>query len=171
MSRIASSARHVWKSAQLCVGFHRDPKGKLRDEPYVWSPKNGHVTIHRDPDEQETFIVLKSADGDNEQDIQIKLGPDMIVLRRDYKDAWDGVKIDAFAVSVKVGCVSIRVNHDGSITREDGDSTTWVEADGGVLKKTEFGEASMSSNGMELTRRTPENLTAITRDGLLSKGR
>lgn len=171
MSSIAKKARRVWKSAQLYIGFHRDPEGKMRKEPHVWPPKNANATIHPEPEEQETFLVVKSAEGDAEQDIQIKLRPDMIVLRRDYKDAWDGVIIDDHAVTVKVGGVSIRVNHDGSITREDGDSTTWVEADGGVLKKTEFVEASMSSDGTELTRRTPDNLTAITQTGLLSKDR
>ena len=171
MSRIASSARRVWKSAQLYIGFHRDPEGKMRKEPHVWPPKNGRASIHKDSAEQETLMVVKSADGNSDQDIQIKLRPDMIVLRRDFKDAWEGVLIGEHSVHVKVGGVSIRVNHDGSITREDGDSTTWVEADGGVFKKTEFVEASMSSDGTELTRRTPDNLTAITPNGLLSKDR
>ncbi len=171
MNTGASTARRIWKAAQLFVGFHRDPKGKMRDKPYVWSPKNGRATLHRDAQEQETFVVMKSADGDADQDIQIKLRPDMIVLRRDFKDAWEGVKIDAFAVSVKVGGLMIRVNRDGSIIREDDDSTTWVEADGGVLKKTEFIEASMSGDGREFTRRTPDHLAAITPDGVLSKER
>ena len=171
MSPIASSARRVWKSAQLYIGFHRDPTGKQRAEPHVWPPKDARASIHQDPSEQEAFMMVKSADGDSDQDIQIKLRPDMIVLRRDYKEAWEGVIVGEHSVQVKVGGVSIRVNHDGSITREDGDSTTWVEADGGVLKKTEFVEAAMSGDGMELTRRTPDNLTAITPHGLLSKDR
>jgi len=171
MTTIANSARRVWKSAQLYIGFHRDPQGKMRDTPHVWPPKNARATIHDDPDAQEAFMVLKSADGDAEQDVQIKLRPDMIVLRRDYPDAWQGVIVDANAAAVKVGGVSIRINHDGSITREDGDSTTWVEADGGILKKTEFVDASMSADGTELKRRTSDNLAAITSQGLLSKDR
>ena len=115
--------------------------------------------------------MLRSADGDADQDVQIKLRPDMVVLRRDYDGGWEGIIANAHSVAVKVGGVSIRINHDGSITREDGDSTTWVEADGGVLKKTEFVEAAVSSDGMEMTRRTPDNLTAITPRGLLSKDR
>jgi len=171
MNRIAQSARRVWKSAQLYVGFHRDPTGKMRKEPHVWPPKNARATIHPNPAEQESFLLLKSAEGDADQDIQIKLRPDKIVLRRDYKDAWEGVMIDEHSVAVKVGGVSIRINHDGSVTREDGDSTTWVEADGGVLKKTEFVDAAMSADGTELSRRTPDNLTAITERGLISKDR
>lgn len=171
MSSIAQSARRVWKSAQLYVGFHRDPAGKMRKEPHVWPPKNARATIHPDPDEQESFLLLKSAEGDSDQDIQIKLRPDRIVLRRDYMDAWHGVIINEHSVAVKIRGVSICINHDGSVTREDGDSTTWVEADGGVLKKTEFVEAAMSSDGTELTRRSPDNLTAITQQGLISKDR
>ena len=171
MNSITASAQRVWKSAQLYIGFHRDPKGKKRDKPHVWRPKNARATLHEDPSEQETFLVVKSADMAAEQDVQIKLRPDMIVLRRDALDAWQGIIVDEFAVSVKVGGLSIRINHDGSITREDGDSTTWVEADGGVLKKTDFVDASISADGTELTRRTPDNLTAITQQGLLSKDR
>lgn len=171
MTDIASQVHRVWKSAQLCIGFHRDPAGRKRATPHVWPPKNGKSTIHRDPADQETFVVVKSAGGDSDQDVQIKLRPDMIVLRRDASAAWEGVKVDKFAVSVKVGGVSIRVNPDGSITREDEGSTTWVEADGGVLKKTEFVEASMSGDGTELTRRTPDSVTAITPGGILSKNR
>jgi len=171
MTTLTKSLRRVWKSAQLYIGFHRDPKGRERKEPYVWPPKNGRASIHEDPDEQEAFVVLKSAEGDAAQDVQIKLRPDVIVLRRDYRDAWEGVVVDPFTVSVKIGGVSIRINHDGSITREDRHSTTWVEADGGVLKKTEVVDAAMSADGIELSRRTPDNLTAITDSGLVSKAR
>ena len=76
MSSIAHSARRVWKSAQLYVGFHRDPAGKLRKAPHVWPPKNARATIHPNPDEQESFLLLKSAEGDSDQDIQSKLRPD-----------------------------------------------------------------------------------------------
>ena len=75
------------------------------------------------------------------------------------------------SVSVAVAGISIRINHDGSITREDGNDTTWVEADGSVLKKTEFVEASMSGDGVELTRRTPDSIAAIQSDGLVAKAR
>ncbi|WP_299154219.1 hypothetical protein [uncultured Tateyamaria sp.] len=171
MTKLTRSMHRVWKSAQLYIGFHRDPEGKLRDAPKVWPPKNARATIHADPKEQEAFVMLKSVDGDDAQDVQIKLRPDIIVLRRGCSDAWDGIIADQYSVKVKVGGVSIRVNYDGSIAREDGDSTTWVEADGGVLKKTEFVEAAMSPDGSELTRRTPDNLTAITQSGLVSKDR
>lgn len=117
MTSLTSIARRVWKSAQLFVGFHRDPKGQARDTPHVWPPKNGRASIHPNPDEQESFVELQSAEGDSAQDVQIRLRPDVIVLRRDAKDAWEGVMIDEHAVTVKVGDVSISVNHDGSVTR------------------------------------------------------
>ena len=171
MTTLSKSLRRVWKSAQLYVGFYRDLEGRERQAPHVWPPRNGCATIHEDPAEQEAFVLLKSANGDAAQDVQIKLRPELVVLRRDCADAWEGVVADEFTVSVKVGGVSIRVNYDGSITREDGDSTTWVEADRGVLKKTEFVDAAMSADGTELSRRTPDNLTAITGRGLISKVR
>ncbi len=171
MTTFTKSLHRVWKSAQLYIRFHRDLDGKARKEPHAWPPKNGRATIQEDPAEQEAFVVLKSADGDAAQDVQIKLRPDVIVLRRDYKGAWEGVFVDPFTVSVKVGSVSIRINHDGSITRDDGDSKTWVKADGGILKKTEFVDAAMSADGTELSRRTPDNLAAITDRGLISKDR
>ncbi len=126
MNTIAKSARRVWKSAQLYIGFYRDPKGEMRNTPRVWPPKNARATIHEDTQEQETFLVVKAVNGDGAQDVQIKLRPDMIVLRRNFPDAWQGVIVDEYAVAVKVGGISIRINHDGSITREDGDGKTWV---------------------------------------------
>lgn len=171
MSNLTKTIRRTWKSAQLYIGFHVDPSGKKRKTPKVWPPKNASATLHADPLQQEAFVVVKNADGDAERDVQIKLRPDKIVLRRDYEDAWNGVLVTEHSVTVAVAGLSIRINHDGSITREDGLDTTWVEADGSVLKKTEFVEASMSGDGVEMSRRTPDNISAIQRDGVLSKGR
>lgn len=171
MNSLTKQIRRTWKSAQLYIGFHVDPSGKKRKTPKVWPPKNANATLHDDPLKQEAFVVVKNADGDSARDVQIKLRPDKIVLRRDYDDAWNGVLVDEHSVTVAVAGLSIRINHDGSITREDGNDTTWVESDGSVLKKTEFVEASMSGDGVELSRRTPDNISAIQRDGVLSKGR
>ncbi|WP_299048627.1 hypothetical protein [uncultured Tateyamaria sp.] len=171
MPSLTTSARRVWTSAQLYIGFHRDPNGKQRGTPHVWPPKNARAALHDKPEDQEVFVVVKAADGDASQDVQIKLRPDMIVLRRDCPDTWQGVVIEQYELAVRFGDVSIRINYDGSITRKDADSTTWVEADGGILKKTEFVDAAMSADGTELSRRTPDNLAAITLQGVLSKAR
>ncbi|MBL4750538.1 MAG: hypothetical protein JKX71_08180 [Amylibacter sp.] len=40
-------------------------------------------SIHPNPKEQETFLVVKSTDRKDARDIQIKLRPNKIVLRRD----------------------------------------------------------------------------------------
>jgi len=171
MNNLSKTIQRTWKSAQLYIGFHVDPSGKKRKTPKVWPPKNANATLHADPLQQETFVVLKNADGDAARDVQIKLRPDKIVLRRDYEDAWNGVLVTEHSVTVAVAGLSIRINHDGSITRKDGLDTTWVEADGSVLKKTEFVEASMSHDGVELSRRTPTDIAAIQRDGVLTKAR
>ena len=74
-------------------------------------------------------------------------------------------------VSVAVAGISIRINYDGSITRESETDTTWVEADGSVLKKTEFAEASISADGIDLKRRTSDSIAAVGRDGVIAKSR
>lgn len=163
--------RAVWKTAQLFIGFFRDQAGKQREQAKVWSPNNASASIHADPAVQEAFVVVKSADGDAARDVQVKFRPNMIVLRRDCEQAWKGILVDEHFVRIVVGAVTIRVNHDGSIAREAQGETTWIEADGGVLKKTEFVEASMSPDGVRLMRRTQDNLTVIASDGVLSKAR
>ena len=166
MTHIAESLTRVWKSAQLYIGFHRDQSGNERSEAKVWPPKNGNASIHPDPEEQEAFLVVKSTERENARDIQIKLRPDKIVLRRDQGAAWQGVIVEDHMVSVQVNGVWVRIMHDGSIAHEMD-----VEADGAVLKKTEFVEAMMSGDGVELSRRTPDSIAAIGQDGILSKSR
>ena len=171
MPKIINTLHQTWRSAQLYIGFHRDQKGERRDAPKVWPPKNANATIHNDPHEQETFVVVKSAQGEPAQDVQIKLRPDKIVLRRDYPDAWNGILVSEHSVSVAVAGITIRINQDGSITRESEADTTWVEADGSVLKKTEFVEASISADGVELKRRTSDSIAAVCKDGVIAKAR
>ena len=122
MTTLTKPLHRFWKSAQLYIGFHTDPKGRKRQVPHVWPPKNARATIQEDPAEQETFVVVKSAARDSAQDVQIKLRPDMIVLCRDASDAWEGVIVEQSSVAVKVGGVSIRIGHDGTITREGSDT-------------------------------------------------
>ncbi|WP_299775912.1 hypothetical protein [uncultured Tateyamaria sp.] len=65
----------------------------------------------------------------------------------------------------------MRVKVDGAITRQTDDDTTYIEADGSILKMTEYVEAMMSGDGVKLSRRTPDNIAAITEDGVIAKGR
>ncbi len=171
MSRLTKSARQVWKSVQLYVGFHRDPAGRKRDTAKVWPPKNANASIGQDPDERETFLVVKTAARKEPRDIQVKLRPDKIVLRRDEGPAWQGVIIGDYTIDIQVNGRWVHVCADGSVRQEIGDDITWIEADGAVLNKTEFAEATMSGDGENLARRTQSNVSAISSDGVVSRQR
>ncbi|UWQ44036.1 hypothetical protein K3718_21325 (plasmid) [Leisingera aquaemixtae] len=161
----------VWRSAQLYIGFHRDQSGRKRDTAKVWPPKNANATIHSDPEAQEAFVVVKAADQEEPRDVQIKLRPDQIVLRRDPGTGWEGVVVDEFGLAVQVNGAWIRILPDGSVSREVEGDTTYLEADGAVLKKTQFAEAMMSGDGVELTRKTDTTIAAIRHDGVVAKSR
>lgn len=164
-----SKPYRVWKSAQLCVGFHKDRDGRPRRAPHLWTPKDGKASLYSNPNEQESFVLLKSTEGKTQTDVQIRMRPDAIEMTRNYQGAWTAVSADEFAVTVEVAGIQIRIGHDGTVTREDQSGTIWIEADGGVLKKSETVEASISSDGMELTRRTSDNLSVIAEQGVLSR--
>lgn len=160
--------RRIWRAAQLFIGFHRDPRGRKRDEAFVWSPKNGNASIHANPEDQETFLELKSADKSSGGDVQIKLRPDQIVLRREQSaQGWQGVILDEAQVKIKVNDVWITVNADGSVSQRLADGQTDVEADGTVLKRTEFTTASMSADGACYKSSTPEGVTSVSPAGFL----
>lgn len=167
---VVSKPHRVWKSAQLCVGFHRDRDGRQRKAPHFWTPKDGRASLYSN-NEQESFVLLKSTEGNSQTDVQIRMRPDAIEMTRSYQGAWNALTVDEFAVSVEVAGIQIRIDHDGTVTREDQTGTTWLEANGGVLKKAETVEASISRDGMELIRRTADNLSVIAEQGVLSRQR
>ncbi|WP_306115066.1 hypothetical protein [Roseovarius sp. MMSF_3305] len=171
MDQVRRTALRVWKSAQLYIGFHRDRQGNPRSEAKVWPPKNGNATIHANPEEQEAFLVVKAADKTEPRDVQIKFRPDKIVLRRDPGISWEGIVVEEGLISVQVGGAWVRIKSDGSVAHERDGDMTYVESDGAVLKKTEFVEAMMSGDGVELSRRTPTTIAAIREDGVLAKSR
>jgi hypothetical protein len=171
MDQVTKAVARVWKSAQLYIGFHRDPKGNQREQAKVWPPKNGNASIHPNPEEQVAFLVIKTADSEAPRDVQVKLRPDKIVLRRDPCIGWEGVVVEDYMISVQVNGVWIRIQADGSVSHEMNGDMTYVESDGAVLKKTEFVDAMMSGDGVELSRRTPTTIAAITADGVVAKTR
>ncbi|MEP3033733.1 MAG: hypothetical protein ABJO67_05240 [Pseudoruegeria sp.] len=171
MPKIISTPRRLWKSAQLYIGFHKDQNGKRRDTAKVWPPKNGNASIHAVPSEQETFLVLKSAGNSPQEDIQIKFRPDSVVLRRDTERGWEGIKVNDDTVSIRVNGMWIKIGHDGSISHERNGDLTYVEADGSVLKRTEFAESMMSGDGVALSRRTETSISAINEDGIVARAR
>lgn len=171
MGDVKQAASRVWKSAQLYIGFHRDQQGNQRAQAKVWPPKNGNASIHPNPEEQEAFLVVKATDKAEPRDVQIKCHPDKIVLRRDPGVSWEGIVVEEGLISVQVGGAWVRIKSDGAVAHERDGDMTYVEPDGAVLKKTEFVEAMMSGDGLELSRRTPTTIAAFCEDGVLAKSR
>lgn len=166
---VLDNARRVWKSAQLYIGFHRDPEGRKRAKARVWPPKNGNASIHPNPEDQEAFVVVKSTDSTLSGDVQVKFRSDKIVLRRDSDICWQGVQIDPLGITVRTAeDVYIKIAADGSVTRSTCEDETTVEADGSVFKRTEYSEAYMSPDGSEMESATPTHRAVITDDGVRS---
>ncbi|SLN69962.1 hypothetical protein ROA7450_03803 [Roseovarius albus] len=105
------------------------------------------------------------------RDVQIKFRSDKIVLRRDPGISWQGIVVEDGLISVQVGGTWVRINSDRSVAHERDGGMTYVESDGAVLKKTEFVEAMISGDGVELSRQTPTTIAAIREDGVLAKSR
>lgn len=171
MKRRKINAATIWKSAQLYIGFHVDQAGHKRDAAKVWPPKDARATLTHDPERQEAFIVMQSADPARDRDLQIKLRQDKVILRRDEGAGWSGVVIENDRISVQVAGTWVQIDALGCVSQEVDGDMTYLEPNGAVLKKTEFVEAAMSSNGIHLSRRTPDNIASISEDGVLSKAR
>lgn len=165
------SLHRVWKSVQLYIGFHRDQRGNPRDQAKVWPPKNANATIHANPEDQEAFLIVKSADQNASRDVQLKLHPDQIIVRREEGMGWRGIIIEDDKISVQVNGSWVRISANGAIAQDIDGDRTFVEPDGSVLKMTEFVEAHMSSDGVELSRRTDTSIAAIRHDGVVAKAR
>lgn len=172
VTKVEKAARRVWKSAQMYIAFHKDQNKRQRDEPKFWPPKNGSASIHGAPAEQEAIVVVKAADPEDTQDVQIKLHPNRIVVRRDAEIWWQGVAVDDHSVTVRMADGTIiEVHHDGSVKRRAAEDETHVEADGSIFKWTEHAETTMTGDGIEMTRRTEDRITAITYDGVVDRAR
>ena len=172
MTQITKAVQRVWKSAQLYIGFHHDQQGNVRNQPKVWPPKNANATIHADPKVQETFFEIRAADPNTARDVQVKLQQDKIILRRNPDDiGWEGIVVENDSVAIRVKGTWIHIKADGGITRKAADDTTYIEPDGSILKITEYVEASMSDDGIELSRRTPNDIAAITEDGVVARSK
>ena len=164
--------RRVWKSAQMYIAFHKDQKKRKREEPKLWPPKNGSASLHDDIAEQEAIVVVKANDPEATQDVQIKLHPNRIVVRRDADRWWQGVAVDDHSVTVRMADNTIiEIRHDGSIKRLSAEDETHVEADGSIFKWTPHAEAMMTGDGIEMSRRTDDRIAAITHDGVVDRAR
>ena len=171
MNALSEGLNRTWRAAQMYIGFHKDQSGNQRDAAKVWPPKNGNASIHRDPAEQEAFVVVKASDQTENGDVQIKLRPDQIVIRRDPAQGWQGIMADDYGITVQVNGARIRIKADGSVSQTSEKGLTAIEADGSVIKVTEGVEAMMSGDGVELSRRTASDFAAIRTDGVISKAR
>ena len=171
-STVEKTIRRVWKSAQMYIAFHKDQNKRQRNEPKFWPPKNGSASLHGDPAQQEAIVVVKAADPEDTQDVQIKLHPGRIVVRRDAEIWWQGVAVDDHSVTVRMADNTIiEIRHDGSVKRRSAEDETHVEADGSIFKWTEHAETTMTGDGIEMTRRTEDRITAITYDGVVDRAR
>ncbi len=160
----------AWKSAQLLIAFHRTKQKQKRDEPLMWRPNDATARLPENPEDKEAFVVVKG-DGDA-GDVEIKLHPDNLVLRRDDSDAgWSGIVAGHSEVSVKVGDTWVTVRADGSVQRvvQGAEDTTWIEADGAMKRLGPDTEILVSGDGAQLSRRTEYQIDAITADGVVSR--
>ncbi|MBM9595085.1 hypothetical protein [Roseitranquillus sediminis] len=162
--------KSVWRSAQLLIAFHKTRQRRRRSAPLLWRPNNATARLHDDSEDREAFLVLK---GDGQaRDVQIRIRPDKLVLRRSSESmGWSGVVADHHSVSVKVGGTWIAIEADGSVKRESENGTTWLEADGAIVKLGGGAEILVSGDGSQLTRRTDDRLDAIIEGGVVSRAR
>jgi hypothetical protein len=163
--------KSLWRSAQLLLAFHKTKEGARRNEPVMWRPNDATARLPDDPEDKEAFVNVRG-DGDA-HDVQIKMHPDKLVLRRDPEEVvgWSGIIADHDEVRVKVGETWILVRADGSVQRRtDGaEDTTWIEADGSFIRIGPETEIMVSGDGSKLSRRTESQIDAITADGVVSR--
>lgn len=166
-----SPIKSAWKAAQLFVVFHRNKDGRKLTDPRFWSPKNGVAGVTDDPRAKESVLVV-GGHGDAGE-VQIKLHPEKIILRRD-PDAigWSGITVDHYGVKVLVGGVWITVQADGSIKRETvgvDDDKSWLEADGSYIRVTSEMNIKVSADGSSMEQRTVDRIKVIDGEGVLDR--
>jgi hypothetical protein len=164
---LPSPVRAVWKSAELLIAFHKNKKREKRAEPFLWRPKEAFARLLAEPEDQEAFVVLKGAD--DVEDVQIKLHPDKVVIRRDQPLGWSGIVIDEHTVRVMVDNVWVRIDHNGGVVVERDAETTYLEGDGSIIKINPEAEIMVSSDGRRMSRRTDSQIDAFTEDGFVSR--
>ena len=158
----------IWKAVQLFVAFHRDKQHKPRRFPYLWPPADGRAAVtDRAENGQEVFILVKG-DG-SARDVQIKVWPEKIVLRRADDAGWSGLVVTDHSVAVRIAGRWVEVRHDGSVksSGELDDDITILDADGSIYRWTDLAEIIVSPDGSNISRRSPEGISAITPKGVV----
>ena len=159
----------LWSSAELLIAFHKTRARVTRAVPFLWRPQRAVARILARPADQEAFVLLKGTDGC--ADLQIKLHPDKLVIRRDQALGWSGIIFDDHVVRVQVDDVWIRIGPDGAVVVTRDADTTYLEGDGSIIRISPDAEIVVSSNGGQISRRTPDQIEALTADGFVSRRR
>ncbi|ASM75139.1 MULTISPECIES: hypothetical protein [Roseobacteraceae] len=157
----------IWESAELLIAFHKNKKRQKRDEPFLWRPKEAFARLLAKPEDQEAFVMLKGVD--DVEDVQIKLHPDKVVVRRDQPLGWSGIVIEEHSVRVLVDNDWIEIKHDGSVVVSRDMETTYLEGDGSIIKINPDAEIMVSGDGRRMSRRTDDQIDAFTEDGFVSR--
>lgn len=168
----ALRVRGLWDRARLVIAFHRERGEGRRRWPVIWQPRDATATLRPDPKDAEAFVQLRGADGP-EDDVQLKLHRDKIIARRPAGAGWAGVQIDPHKVAVLVNGLWIEIAHDGAVTRHAADGTTFLEGDGSIIRFSDDDQVcvEVSADNAEISRRGPDKLDVIRRDGVISRKR
>ena len=159
----------LWRSVRLVVRLFRDPDGNPRKSAKDWSPKNGHAGIHRDSTKQQTQVLIESANRDRSADVRFTCGSDRLALYRNQNEGWREVSVGDGHVEVEAGKFRVRITDDGALSVTTQTATTYIEADGAILKLAGDDRFTISADGAEMYSKTPERIAAIKPDGVLCK--
>ena len=164
-----TTRRTVWNSAKLLIAFHKDKQRKTRETPFFWSPKEAFARLLANTGDQEAFVQVQGED--RADDVQIKLHPDRIIVRRSKTEGWSGLVIYDDHIRIGLPDMTIKVAPDGTVTVDRDAGTTYLDGDGSIIKVSPDAEILVSSDGAQISRKTDYQLDAITADGILSRAR
>ena len=128
----------------------------------MWRPNDATVRLPDDPEDKEAFVNIRG-DGDA-HDVQTKMHPDKLVLRRDPDEAvgWTGIVADHHEVRVRVAEAWVLVGADGSVRRQ---------LDGSFPRLGPETRINVSGDGTRLICLTEGWTHAIEGEGALSTSR
>ena len=159
----------LWSSAELLIAFHKTRARVTRAAPFLWRPQRAVARLLAKPADQEAFVLLKGTD--DCADLQIKLHPDKVVILRDQVLGWSGIILDYQVVRVRVDDAWIRIGPDGAVAVTRDADTTFLEGDGSIIRISPDAEIVVSGDGGQISRRTPDQIEALTADGYVSRRR